>query len=222
MGHAAEANELLKIFGDELGAVVADNPGFFSGELFPRPLDNRLDILLGHAFADLPMDDEAAIAVQQRAEIVKGAAQVEVADINVPVPVPTLWLYETGSFLGRRACAVIKSTCRLQDAVDTGGTDRHDVVVEHHKGQAAITIEWMRVVVVEDGLLFPVLKPPIARNLAVVLVGLAIAPFPIVKLARAESQPAQQAFGGQLCTNRPVADVIDDVVASVVRNPAAL
>lgn len=80
----------------------------------------------------------------------------------------------------------------------------------------------MGVVVVEDGLLFPVLKPPIARNLAVVLVGLAIAPFPIVKLARAESQPAQQAFGGQFCANRPVADVIDDFVASVVRNPAAL
>ena len=99
MGHAAETNELLKILGHELRAVVADDPRLFSGELLARPLDDGLDILLGHAFADLPMDDEAAIAVQQRAEIVKGAAQVEVADIDVPVPVLTLRLYETGSFL---------------------------------------------------------------------------------------------------------------------------
>ena len=80
----------------------------------------------------------------------------------------------------------------------------------------------MGVVVVEDGLLFPILEPPIARHLAVMLVGLAIARFPIVKLARAEPQPAQQAFGRQLGANRPVADVIDDFVARVVRNPAAL
>jgi hypothetical protein len=80
----------------------------------------------------------------------------------------------------------------------------------------------MGVVVVEDGLLFPVLEPPIARNLAVVLVGLAVAPFPIVKFARTKPQPAQQTLGGQLCANCPVADVIDDFVANIVRNPTAL
>jgi hypothetical protein len=85
----------------------------------------------------------------------------------------------------------IESLRLFQNTINAAGADRHDVVVEHHEGQAAITIEWMGVVVVEDGLLFPVLKPPIARHLAVVLVGLAIAPLPIVKLARAEPQPAQ-------------------------------
>jgi len=79
----------------------------------------------------------------------------------------------------------------------------------------------MSVVVVEDGLFLPILKPPIARHLAVVLVGHAVAPFPIVKLTRTEPQPAEQAFGRQLGAVRPMADVINDFVARIMRNPAA-
>ena len=117
---------------------------------------------------------------------------------------------------------MIESTSGFQYAINAAGAESHDVVVEHHEGQPAITVERMRIVVVEDSLLLPILEPPITRNLAVVLIDLAIASFPIVKLARTEPQPTQQAFGGQLRTVRPVADVIDDFVASVVRNPAAL
>ena len=134
-------------------------------------------------------------------------------------PVPFL----EGEFAWRSSRpAAFKTRRAPTEGWSAGTTDRHDVVVEHHEGQAAITIEWMGIVVVEDGLLFPVLEPSIAWNLAVVLVGLAVACFPIVKLARAEPQSAQQAFGGQFRANYPVAHVIDDFVANVVRNPAAL
>ena len=84
-----------------------------------------------------------------------------------------------------------------------------------------VTVERMRSVVIEDRLLLPFFKPPVARDLAVVLVGLAVATFPIMELARAEPQPAQQTFGGQFRALRPVVEVVDDFVARVVGNPAS-
>ena len=96
MGHATEANERLEILRDELRSVVADDAWRFSGKLFSRPLNDRFDVLLGHAFADLPGYDEAAIAVQKRAEVVKRAAQIEVSYINMPILVRREQLYETG------------------------------------------------------------------------------------------------------------------------------
>ena len=77
-------------------------------------------------------------------------------------------------------------------------------------------------VVIKDGGLFQIFQPPVARHLAVVLVELAVAAFPIVKLARAQFQPAQQAFGRQFSAIRPALDIIDNLVASVVGNPASL
>ncbi len=50
--------------------------------------------------------------------------------------------------------------------------------------------------VIEDRLLLPRFEPPVARDLAVVFVDLAVAAFPIMELARAETQPAEQTFGG--------------------------
>ena len=75
---------------------------------------------------------------------------------------------------------------------------------------------------IEDRLLLPRFEPPVARDLAVVFVGLAVATFPIVELARAERQPAEQTFGGQFRAPRPMVEVVDDFVARVVGNPAAL
>jgi len=222
MRHAAKANERFEVFGDKLRSVVADDPRCCLRKLLSGPLDDRLHVLLGHAFADLPMHDKAAIAIQEGAEVVKRAAEIQVAYIDMPMLVRCERLHETGSFLRGLLPFTIESIRLFQNTINAAGTDRHDVVVEHHEGQPAITVERVRIVVVEDGLLFPILEPPIARNLAVVLIDLAVASLPIVKLARTEPQPTQQAFGGQLRTVRPVADVIDDFVASVVRNPAAL
>jgi hypothetical protein len=44
MSHPADADELLEVPGDELRAVVCDDPGAFSGILLARPLDDRLDL----------------------------------------------------------------------------------------------------------------------------------------------------------------------------------
>src|SRR5260370_9243848 len=80
----------------------------------------------------------------------------------------------------------------------------------------------MTIVVVEDGLLLPVFEPPVPRDLAVVLVDLSVAVLPVMELAGAQSQPAQQSSGGQLGMLGPVVHVVDDLVAGVVGNPRSV
>jgi len=63
MSHAAKPDELLEVLGDELRAVVRDDPRSLVGESLASPLQDRLDVSLGHRLADLPMNDEPATAV---------------------------------------------------------------------------------------------------------------------------------------------------------------
>ena len=142
------------------------------------------------------MHDVAAVAVQQRAEEVERASQVDVGDVHVPMPMRRERLHEAGPFLARRRRVPIEPARALQHAIDARGTDRHHVIVEHHEGQPAIAIQGMLRVVVEDRPGFPILKPTIAWHLAVVLVGLAVTLLPLVELARAQFQPTEQTLGG--------------------------
>lgn len=140
----------------------------------------------------------------------------------MPMLVRPQWLHKAGPFFRRAEPPPIEAAGLLQHAVDTGWTDRYHIVVQHHESQAAIAMEWMPVVVVDDGLFFPFLQPPIPGHFAVVLVSLAVAIFPLIKLARAELHPDEQPIGRQFGALRPVFDVIDDFVADIVGNPNSL
>lgn len=67
MCHACESDVGLEVVGDELGAVVGDNPWTNARESFSGPLENQFDVGLLHGFLDLPVDDEAAAAIQEYA-----------------------------------------------------------------------------------------------------------------------------------------------------------
>ena len=73
----------------------------------------------------------------------------------------------------------------------------------------------------DDGLLFPVFEPPVAGNPAVMLVDLAVALPPVIELALADAEPPDDLLGRDLRSVRPIANVINDVVASVVGNPGS-
>jgi hypothetical protein len=62
----------------------------------------------------------------------------------------------------------------------------------------------------------------VARHESIVLVDFAEALFPIVELAGADADPGKEATSGDLRLVAPVADEIDDLVAVVVGDPAAL
>jgi hypothetical protein len=67
MGHAGDADELLEVLGDKLRSVVGDDAWACRGELFTGALDDGGDVGFGHGFADFPVDDEAAVAIEQAA-----------------------------------------------------------------------------------------------------------------------------------------------------------
>jgi hypothetical protein len=110
----------------------------------------------------------------------------------------------------------------VEHAVDAGRTDRRYISIEHHERKSPITLKRVPSVEVDDGFFLPVLQPPIARHQGVVLVGRAVASAPVVKLARGDSQPCDESLDRNLGTAGPVANVIDDRVANVMRNPGAL
>jgi hypothetical protein len=85
MGHTANANELLEVPGDELRPIVGDDPRCHVGELLTCPLDDLLDVGLGHGLAQLPMDQVSATAIQEAAQVVERAGDIDVRDIDVPV-----------------------------------------------------------------------------------------------------------------------------------------
>jgi hypothetical protein len=75
--------------------------------------------------------------------------------------------------------------------------------------------------VANDRLFLLVLQPPVAWNLGIMLVDLAIAVFPFVKLARAQAEPAQEPPHGLFGAFRRMIHIVDGLVPSVMGNPGS-
>ncbi len=67
MGHAHDADEFLEVLGDELGAVVADDARPGVGDHFASALDDGGHVGFFHGFADFPVDDGSAVAIEEAA-----------------------------------------------------------------------------------------------------------------------------------------------------------
>src|SRR5271167_3706660 len=85
MSHTADADELLEILGDELRAIVGDDPRPLAGIQLASPLDDDLHLGLGHGLADLPVDDQPAVAVEDTAQEEECPTDVDVGNVDVPV-----------------------------------------------------------------------------------------------------------------------------------------
>jgi len=79
VGHAGDAEELLEVPCDELGAVVGDDPGLGARELLAGPLDDHLRdervVLVGPAVAVAPVVELAAGQAQPRRSPASGTAR---------------------------------------------------------------------------------------------------------------------------------------------------
>ena len=95
--------------------------GRSSGEALAGPLDDRLDVGLGHALADLPVDDEPAVAVEEAAEVEERAGDVDVGDVDVPVLVSAQGLLEALPLERGLVVARLDRPGLAQDAVDARG-----------------------------------------------------------------------------------------------------
>ena len=121
MGHATDADEFLEIPRDELRAVVGDDAGTGLGMLLLGSLQDGFDVGFFHLLPDFPMDDGAAATVQHAAQVVKGAADVEVGDVDVPMLVRLQRLDKAGSFLGRSPVTDPQQPGPGQHPIDAGG-----------------------------------------------------------------------------------------------------
>src|SRR5262245_53598394 len=109
-----------------------------------------------------------------------------------------------------------------QDAVDAGGATGHDVPVEHHEGQAAVALQGVLAVEVDNGLFLGVVEPVVAGDPGVVLVGLAVAQLPGVPLGGRQADPQEAAGNGDARLAGPAVDEVHEGVAGIVGNPASV
>ncbi len=127
-----------------------------------------------------------------------------------------------GAFFGDVGRLPSQESRGLEDAIDAGRAAGDRVGIEHHEGQTAVAVERVAACEGDDTMFFIVGKPMIAWDPGVVLVDLAEAPFPVVELAGADADPADEATEGDFGLVAPGAGEIDDGIAGVVGDPAPL
>ena len=118
--HAGDAHKLLEVARNELRPVVGDDTRLGARVQLATSLQDRFDVGLAHGFTNLPVHDGAAESVEDRAQVVEGAGDVEVGDVDVPVLVRTQRLLETSALLRRLLIPTIQQPSGAQDAVDAG------------------------------------------------------------------------------------------------------
>ena len=78
MSHPRYANKSLEVFCNELGAIITNDPRTNAGEQLSRPLNHQGHVISGHRFADIPVHNVAATAIENADEVVNRTAGVEV------------------------------------------------------------------------------------------------------------------------------------------------
>ena len=221
MRHAGQPDELLEVLGDELRPVVRDDPRPGFRKLLLGPFEDDLNVRFQHPLPDLPMDDEAAAAVQNAAEVVKRAAKVQVRYIDMPVLVRQERLNESGSLLAWVLVPLIQQACLRKNAPGARGAYRNDVPIQHHEREPPVAFQRVIVIETDDGLAFPFFQPEIARNGGIVLIGLAVPVDPRVELALADGKPVHEPLHRDIGPSGPGPGEINDGVSRIMGNPDA-
>jgi hypothetical protein len=100
MSHLAKPDVLLEVLADKLGPSVRDEAGMLTWELLLGSLDDDLNILPSHRFPDLPVNHIAAVSIQQTAQVIEGAANIEIRYVYMPMLMRSVRPLKTGSLAG--------------------------------------------------------------------------------------------------------------------------
>ena len=96
MRHARDANELLEVASDELRAIVGDDSRLAFQVLLLGSLQDHFDIGFSHRLTQIPMHEETTESIQNATQVVEGAAQADVGNVDMPVLMGLRRLLETG------------------------------------------------------------------------------------------------------------------------------
>ena len=220
--HAGEPDEFLEILGNELRAVIGDDPRPGFGVFLLGPLDNDLHILLRHLLPDLPMNDETAAAVEQAAQIIKGAADIEMRHIDMPMFMRTKRLHEAISLGAVFSVPLLEQTGLGQYPPGAARTDGNNIPVKHHERQPTIPFQGMIERKPDDSLPLPGLQPKVTRDQTIMFVCLAVAGCPRVELAPCHSQPGNHPVQRNFRSGGPLAAEVNHRIAGIMGNPTAV
>src|ERR1022692_2051879 len=198
-----------------LGALVCGDVARLTG----LAADYEAARALLHRLAQIPVDDQPAVAVQHAAQIVERAGDVDVAHVDMPMLMRLRWLFKAGAFLRWLPLPFPQQPRFPQYPPHARRTHRHDVGVQHHERQPPIALQRILQMEIDDCLLFPILEPKVPGNPTVVFVDASVAFSPIVELARTYAQPSDESSGADLTGLRPAPHEIHDLIPHIVRYP---
>jgi len=167
------------------------------------------------------MDDVTAAHVQKAAEVVKGAANVDVGHVHMPVFMRFERLDEAGSFEAFLGIPFLKQSRLRKNTPGAGGTDGDNVLIQHHEGQSPVSFEWIFQSGLDDGIPLPGFEPEITRDRSVMFVCFTVALDPCVKFTLGNRQPEDEALKRDFRFTAPQPGVINHGITSVMGNQAA-
>ena len=129
-------------------------------------------------------------------------------------------LLEALAFARRCAVPPPQEPFGLQDSVEAGGADSHQVGVHHHVGEPAIALAHIAVSAGDDGGLFLAFQPEVSRNPGAVLVHHAAASAPLVALAPADAEPLGDLVDAYPTHDEMAGQGLPQGVEGEVRQPA--
>ena len=189
MRHTRDADEFLEILGNKLWAVIGNDPwSGFRKALFGA-LKDDLHIHFRHLFPDLPMNDEATASIENTAQIIECATDVDIRNIHMPMVMGPEWLHKAGSLEAFLPVPLLQQPCLAKNSPGAAGADGNDVLIEHHERQPPIPLKGIVHRKIDDGFPLPRFKPEIAGNQPIMFVGFAIPLDPCIKLASGNGQP---------------------------------
>jgi len=95
MTHSTNPDEFLEVSGYKLGTVIRNDSGGYTRIFLQPPLHYDFYICFSHGFTDFPMNDIAAVTIQNTAKIIKGPADIEVRYVCMPVGMGFKWMDKT-------------------------------------------------------------------------------------------------------------------------------
>jgi hypothetical protein len=126
------------------------------------------------------VDNIAAIAIQDTAQVVKRPTKVEAGNIHMPVLLRTQGLHKSRPLLRRLVIPTTQKTRLAEHSPYTGGAHRHRIGIQHHKSQPATPLQGMIQVKSDNGLLLLFLQPKVPGNPPVMLVDFPVAVGPAI------------------------------------------
>ena len=129
------------------------------------------------------MDDETTTSIENAAQIIECAANVDIGNIHMPMFMGSERLHEAGTLEALLPVPFLQQPCLAKNSPGAAGADGNDVLIGQHEGQPPIPLKRIVHRKIDDRFPFPRFKPEITGDQPVMFVGFAVPLDPCIKLA---------------------------------------